>query len=427
MAFEYFIGGRYLKSRHKQGFISFITVLSMAGVAVGVMALIIVIAVMTGAESYFKSKILGVEPHVVVRRHGDAIAEYRQVIERIQSMADVNSTAPFVETQVMLRSSNGISGAVLRGVDPAYGDEQIMGMTGEAVQKKLAPQEKTPPPDTNGGDLADRGERGDRSAPPGIVLGKNLARKLGVGKGDALYLISPRGMMSPIGHMPSMKRFSVTGVFSSGFYEYDASLAYVHLNRAQQLMKIGDAATGIGLKIDDMYAADEVAGQISDSLDFPYWTMDWMEMNQNFFSALKLEKEAMFVILTLIILVAAFNIASTLIMMVMSKTRDIAILKAMGATDKSIRKIFVFKGMTIGVIGTAIGTGLGVLGAVLLKHYKFIELPGDVYYFTSLPVQLEGFDILAIIAAALVICFLATLYPARKASKLNPVEALRYG
>lgn len=421
MAFEYFIGGRYLRSRHKQGFISFITVLSMAGVAVGVMALIIVIAVMTGAESYFKSKILGVEPHVVVRRHGDAIADYQQVIDRIRSVADVDSVAPFVDTQVMLRSADGISGAVLRGIDPAYGGEQIMGMTGEAVEEKLAAGSSK--------NAAGKSElkTGDRASGPGIVLGKNLAQKLAVSQGDALYLISPRGMMSPIGHMPSMKRFKVTGVFSSGFYEYDASLAYIHLDAARQLMKTGDGVTGIGVKIKNMYAADQVATEISDQLGFPFWTMDWMEMNRNFFSALKLEKEAMFVILTLIILVAAFNIASTLIMMVMSKTRDIAILKAMGATDKSIRKIFVFKGMIIGAIGTTIGTGLGVLGAVLLKYYKFIELPGDVYYFTSLPVQLEGLDILAIIAAALIICFLATLYPAHKASKLNPVEAIRYG
>jgi len=411
MAFEYFIGRRYLKSKQKHGFISFITILSMAGVTVGVMALIIVIAVMSGAESYFKSKILGVEPHVIVRRHGGAMEEFRQVIDQLRDRPDVAAIAPFVDTQVMLRSPGGISGAVLRGIDPAYEGAQIMGLSDREVNDKLTP----------------RGMGGEPVQVPGIVLGKNLAENLGVVKGDTLYLISPRGMMSPVGHMPSMKRFQVTGVFVSGFYEYDSSLAYIHLNAAQDLLRLKDGVTGIGLKINNIYKADEISAEIAETLGFPYWTLDWMEMNRNFFSALKLEKTAMFVILTLIILVAAFNIASTLIMMVISKTRDIAILKTMGATDRSIRKIFVFKGMVIGAIGTLLGTVLGISGSFILKYYQFIELPGDVYYFTSLPVELEGLDILAIVAAAMIICFLSTLYPAHKASRLNPVEAIRYG
>jgi len=281
-----------------------------------------------------------------------------------------------------------------------------------------------------GGVLIEKGkvaQVGDDVRVPGIILGQELAAKLGASKGAVVYLISPRGMMSPIGHMPTMKRFEVTGVFESGFYEYDASLAYIHIQTAQDLLKIGNAATGIGLRIKNIYAADQVSSQISETLGYPFWTTDWMQMNRNFFSALKLEKKAMFIILTLIILVAAFNIASTLIMMVMGKTRDIAILKAMGATHRSIRKIFVFKGTVIGAIGTALGTVLGIGGCILLKHYKFIELPGDVYYFTTLPVELEWLDVLIIIAAAMAICFLSTIYPAYKASQLNPVEALRYG
>jgi len=204
-------------------------------------------------------------------------------------------------------------------------------------------------------------------------------------------------------------------------------LVYVHLKDAQQLLKIGDAVTAIGIRVNDIYHANVISSQITQKLGFPYWTMDWMQMNRSFFSALKLEKEAMFIILTLIILVAAFNIASTLIMMVMGKTRDIAILKAMGATDRSIWKIFVIKGLVIGSIGTALGLALGVFGCFILKHYKFIQLPGDVYYFTTLPVQLEFLDVLMIVAATIIISFLSTLYPAYKASKLNPVEALRYG
>ncbi|MBS3809251.1 MAG: lipoprotein-releasing ABC transporter permease subunit [Desulfobacterales bacterium] len=411
MAFEYFIGSRYLKSRQKTGFISFITVLSIAGVTVGVMALIIVIAVMTGAESYFKTKILGVEPHVVLRQYEGAISDYPSVIEKVKQRDQVESAVPFVETQAMLRAPSGMSGAVLRGLDPTYEGTGVMGLSESELEEKLAPDKKN-----SGG-----------KGLPGIILGKNLARNLGLEQGELVYLISPKGMMSPVGHIPSMKRFKVKGVFESGFYEYDASLAYIHMEVAQNLLGIGDAVTGIGIRITDIYHADRVSESISEDLGFPYWTMDWMEMNRNFFSALELEKTAMFVILTLIILVAAFNIASTLIMMVMSKTRDIAILKAMGATDRSIRKIFVFKGLVIGGIGTAAGTLLGLAGCFLLKHYQFVQLPGDVYYFTTLPVRVEVLDVCIIVAAALIICFLATLYPARKASRLNPVEALRYG
>jgi lipoprotein-releasing system permease protein len=273
---------------------------------------------------------------------------------------------------------------------------------------------------------AGEGDGGSAKA-PGIVLGKELAVSLGVSEGESLYLISPKGMMSPIGQMPSMKRFEVTGIFASGFYEYDASLVFIHLQTAQKIIKIGDSVSGIGVRIDDIYQARQVSEKIVSDLGFPFWTTDWVEMNRNFFSALKLEKKAMFVILTLIIMVAAFNIASTLIMMVMGKTQDIAILKAMGATDRSIWKIFVFNGTIIGLIGTGMGVVLGILSCFVLKHYKFIELPGDVYYFTSLPIQLEFLDVFTIIIAAMGICFLSTLYPAYKASKMNPVEALRYG
>lgn len=411
MSFEYFIGGRYLRSRQKHAFISFITLLSMAGVTVGVMALIIVISVMSGAESYFKSQILGVEAHVALRRHGGEISDYRDIIKRLQTRKGVISADPFIHTQVMLRSASNMSGAVLRGMDPEAAGAAIKGYSPKELKDRLTVETAA----------------SEESSVPGIILGKELAMNLGVSEGAVVYIISPRGMMSPVGHIPAMKRFEVTGVFASGFYEYDATLAYIHLSTAQKLLRMGDAVTGIGLRIDDIYHADRMSKDIGTDFGFPYWTTDWMQMNRNFFSALKLEKKAMFIILTLIILVAAFNIASSLIMMVLSKTRDIAILKTMGATDRSIRRIFVYKGLVIGLVGTMLGVALGILGCYVLKNYQFIELPGDVYYFTTLPVQLQYPDVLVIIVAAVGICFFSTLYPAYKASRLDPVEALRYG
>jgi lipoprotein-releasing system permease protein len=268
------------------------------------------------------------------------------------------------------------------------------------------------------------------SAPniPSIVLGRELARNLGVIEGDVIYLISLRGNLSPIGHLPAMKQFMVTGFFESGMYEYDQTFAYINIKDAQKIMRMGDAVSGLDIRVTDIYDARNVAQRIVAKLGLPYWAQDWMQMNRNLFKALKLERRVMFIILVLIILVAAFNIASSLIMMVMGKTRDIAILKAMGATESSIRKIFVFNGMVIGSLGTILGLGLGLVVCAVLKRYDIHELTGDIYYFTTtLPVKLELTDVVSIIAAALLICFFATLYPARQAAKLSPVEAIRYG
>jgi len=411
MSFEFFIGGRYLRDRQKDVFISLITFLSIAGVTVGVMALIIVIAVMTGFESDLKSRILGVESHVVLMRHGGSFTDYKKVSQHVEKTAGVEAVTPFIYSQVMLRSSTAVSGAVLRGIDPESAGRVIKVLESGSLQEltKMRSEKNTVVP------------------APGIILGRELARSLGVIQGDTLHLISSRGMVSPVGHMPAMKRFKVAGVFEAGMYEYDGSLAYIHLKDAQKVLRMANAVTGIEVRVDDIYKAKEIAEKIVGGLGFPYWARDWMQMNHNLFSALKLEKTVMFIILVLIVLVAAFNIASTLIMMVMGKTKDIAILKAMGSTDKSIRKIFIFKGMIIGSVGTGLGICLGIFLCKILDKYKFIELPGDVYYITTLPVRLEALDVFMIAGAAMVICFLATLYPAHQASKLNPVEAIRYG
>ncbi len=411
MAFEYFIGARYLRARQAQSFISLITILSVAGVMVGVMALIVVIAVMAGFESDLKNRILGIESHLVVRRHGESITDYRNIQNKIIALKGVTAATPIVHDQIMLRSAGGVSGAVVRGVDPDSASGVINVLTKELLFS-LSPSNTS----------ADGSFK-----PPGIILGKELGRQLGVVESDVIFMISPRGMLGPGGHLPAMRRYKVVGFFESGMYEFDGSLAYIHLAEAQKIMRLSDSVSGIEVRLDDIYRAGKIADQITDLLGFPFWTRTWMQMNKNLFSALKLEKTVMFIILALIILVAAFNIASSLIMMVMEKTKDVAILKAMGATNSSVRKIFVFKGLVIGTIGTTLGVIFGFILCWLLEKYKFIELPGDVYYITTLPVRLEILDVTMIAAAALVICFLATLYPANQAAKLDPVDAIRYG
>ena len=409
MSFETFVGRRYLRAKQKQAFISLITILSIAGVALGVMALIVVIAVMTGFEADLKTRILGGQPQVMIMRHGGAFTKYREILQEVEKTPGVEAATPFIYAQIMLKSKNGAAGAVLRGIDPESAGR---------VMKTL--QDLNLPSSTEA--------KSSQSSSPGIVLGRELAKNLAVVEGDAIYVISPRGMISPIGHVPTMRQFKVTGFFESGMYEYDQTFAYINIRDAQKIMRLGDSVTGLDIRVTDLYDARNIAQKITGKLGFPFWARDWMQMNRNLFKALKLERRVMFIILTLIILVAAFNIASSLIMMVMGKTRDIAILKAMGATERSVQKIFVLNGMVIGALGTLIGLGLGLVICSVLKHYNIHELAGDIYYFTTkLPVKLEFFDVASIIAAALLICFFATLYPARQAAKLDPVEAIRYG
>jgi len=411
MSFEFFIGGRYLRAKQKQAFISLITYLSIAGVAVGVMALIVVIAVMAGFEADLKTRILGGQANVILLRYHSPFDAYREVMQRVDAVPGVAASTPFIYSQVMLRTAANTTGAVLRGIEPAT----IGGVLKTLENVKL--------PET-----APAGDAEPGGSFPGIVLGRELAKNLGVVPGDTVHLISPRGMLAPTGHVPAMKPFRVSSYFESGMYEFDQTFAYIHLHDAQRLLRMGDTVTGVEVRVDDIYQARAVADAIVAQLGSEYYARDWMQMNRNLFKALKLERRVMFIILTLIVLVAAFNIASSLIMMVMGKTKDIAILKAMGATNRSIRKIFVFNGMVIGTIGTGLGLVLGVVLCSLLRRTNIHELTGDIYYFTTqLPVKMEALDVACIVAAALGICFLATIYPARQAAKLNPVEAIRYG
>lgn len=407
MAFELFIAGRYLKAKRKEGFISLITFLSVAGVTLGVMALVVVIAVMSGAETDFRKRILGLEPHILVMNYSGKFNEYSKLLTALNQRKQVKGASPILFAQAMIRSTRSFSGIMVRGIDPETGFSLVKGFSAEELKKNFDKE-------NNNQNL------------PGIILGHQLANSIGVIKGDKVILMSPHGFVSPMGHIPSMKRFVVTNTFDSGMYEYDSSMAYIHLTQAQQLSGAKNQIDAIGIWTDDVFNVKSVKANLTDLFVYPFYLRDWMDINKSLFSALKLEKTAMFIILTLIILVAAFNIASALIMMVMEKSKDIAVLKAMGATNQSIRKIFILQGMIIGFMGTIIGTLSGVFICFILKKYDFIQLP-DAYPFSTLPIQLEYFDVLIIAISTIIICFFSTLYPSYKASRMDPVEAIRYG
>ena len=408
--YELFISIRYLKAKRKQTFISIISLISIAGVALGVAALIIVMAVMTGFEGNLRDKILGANSHVVVLKHGQgAIADYRRLLEKVEEIPGVVAAAPFIYTQAMLTSKKNVSGVVLRGIDVQR--EQYVTSLGENIVEGSLEKLSRPP----GGDSL-----------PGVVIGQELARTLGAFAADKLTIVSPNTAMTPMGMAPRLLKVQVAAVFNSGMFEYDTSLAYVTLKTAQNFFQMGDTVSGLEVKVRDIYQAAEVAGQIQDKLGYPFWTRDWMEMNRNLFSALQLEKLALGIILTLIVLVAAFNIISTLTMMVMEKQSDIAILKSMGATGESIMRIFMVEGLIIGTIGTALGGLIGSLTCWVADHYKLIKLQSDVYYMTHLPFKMQPLDVAIVCSAAVLISFLATLYPARQAARLDPAVALRY-
>ncbi|MEW6326748.1 MAG: lipoprotein-releasing ABC transporter permease subunit [Thermodesulfobacteriota bacterium] len=416
MNFEWFIGLRYLKAKRKQTFISVITFISVAGVMVGVMALIVVLAVMTGFEEDLKGKILGLNAHVLVLKYGDSVGDVKGLQEKIEKTKGVVATTPFIYSQAMLSSQLGASGVVLRGID-LKSSNKVINLHRYMVEGSLENLEIS---------SGQKGPRGDTEGTPGIIIGRELAKNLGVIRGDRVQLMSPTGMVTPVGVIPRMAAFRVVGIFECGMFEYDSSMAFISLRAAQSLLGLGNRVSGLEVKVSDIYKADQVAVAINNTLGYPYWTRDWMKMNKNLFSALKLEKIAMFIILALIVLVAAFNIVSTLIMVVMEKNKDIAILKSMGATRKSIMKIFVMEGVVVGFTGTILGIIGGFGLTSLLKKYKFIKLPSDVYYISTLPVKVEALDVALISLAAIVISFLATLYPSWQASKLEPATALRY-
>ena len=425
MSYELRISWRHLCSRKSQKFISLITFISMGGVALGVMALIVVIAVMTGFGQNLRDKILGTNSHIVVTQPmSEGMTDYNNVIRQIKSVSQVEDAAPFILKQVMLTFGRRSSGVVIRGVDPER-EANISDLQKNLMVGKLEYLDHTPPRP---------GDRGAGISRKGIILGKELARSLGVYMGDILGIMSPSVRMTPLGIIPKIKMVEVVGIFESKMYEYDANLAFISLASAQSLFGMKDRVTGIEIKVDDIDAADKIANVIQKKLGRPYFARDWMQMNRNLFSALKVEKVTMFIILILIILVAAFNIISTLFMVVMDKAKDIAILKSMGATRGSIMQIFSMQGLIIGICGTALGCIAGFTIVPNLNEivgfiewvFDFKAFPEDVYYLDALPSQIQWFESFLIVGFSILICYLASLYPAWRASRLDPVDGLRY-
>ncbi len=409
LPYQFFIALRYFKSKKRHGWISINTVISIAGVALGVMALVTVLSVMSGFQEDLQKKILGVNSHIVTLSYEGRIRNYGKLRKEINTIEGVIDSSPFIYGQAMLRSGDRASGVVIRGIDPAAGTN-----TTDILQNLRA------------GNIKDLEPERDRDGIPGIIAGRELMRNLGLLVGDVVEMVSPVGEIGPLGMIPKMKKFRIAGFFQAGMYEYDSSLAFIDLRVAQDFFNYGDAVTGIEVRTDNIYNAREIADRIELLLQPPYYAQDWMQMNRNLFSALKLEKIVMFIILTLIILVASFNIVSNLIMTVIEKGREIAIMKAMGARSRGIMSIFMIHGLVTGITGTVAGAAGGYVLCRLLKTYKFISLPGDVYYLSYLPVKLNLFDFVVVPAAAVLISFLATVYPSWQAAKLDPVEQLRY-
>ena len=415
MRYEWFIGLRYLQSRRRERFISLITVISVLGVMIGVMTLNVVMGVMTGFEEVLRDRLLGINAHIAVMKPGGVLQGYRELSQRVMKEQGVVAAAPLVYGQVMVTAGRRVAGVVVRGVDPKL-TAAVVDITQYVKEGKLSDLAK----------LHTVSADGQVSEAPGIIVGSRLAGQLGVTVGDSVQLVSPIGTPTALGLIPRIRRFYVAGIFESGMHEYDNTLVYMNLTDAQKFFELGDVATTIEVRVRDVYQAREIASQIQRDLGLPYWTEDWSRLWPNLFSALRLEKTVYFLVLLLMILVGAFNIISTLTMVVMEKRKDIAVLQSMGATRQSIKKIFLLKGCVIGGIGTFLGVALGYGVCLLIQRYQFIELPKDVFLISTVPVRIYLSNFSLVACASFSICLLASIYPARQAAKLDPVEILRY-
>jgi lipoprotein-releasing system permease protein len=412
---SWFVARRYLASRRKGRFLSLITIIAVGGIAVGVMALMVVIAVMTGLQRDLQAKILGTTPHIYVfqQNMGFRLGNWEQVLASVRQVDGVVAAEPFMQTNVAvtLQESGGAyaEAGILYGIDPHASEQPLTD-----IERQIRDGELSMAPTAAG--------------LPGLVMGARLAEKLGVFIGDTVVIATLENIhQTPTGFMPALRQFAVTGTFRTGMYEYDLSHMYSELAEVQSFLDLPpDTVSGIAVNIADPWQAELVASRVRDVIEFPYYTWSWMALNGSLFSALKLEKLAMAVILSLIVLVAAFNIVSTLIMVVRDKTREIGILKSMGMTDETVLRIFVLQGVAIGVIGTVLGGAGGLLLITLQNRYQLVKLSGEVYFIEQLPAVLDWVDVLLITGISLLIAFGATIYPARQAARLVPVDAIRH-
>jgi lipoprotein-releasing system permease protein len=408
MPYELLIALRYLTARRKQAFISVISAISILGVVVGVMALMVALGLMTGLQREIRGKILGTTSHVSIFRAGsEPFENYREVVDAVRSLPRVQGAAPAVYGKALLTTAVGSAVATLKGVVPAQ----------ERTVTDLAEQ-------VEDGSLAAL-DAGDAAVAP-ILLGRELAGTLGVGAGDVISVTSPQGRLTPMGMLPRVTKFRVAGTVHSGLYEFDSAWAYIPMAAGQRLFADGDRASLVEVRIDDIYAVREVSASVLEKLGGGYLTTNWIVMNQSLFSALWLEKVAIGITIGLIVMVAALNIVATLILLVMEKHKDIAILVSMGASRGAVTRIFMLQGAVIGAVGTFSGALLGWGLCRILDHYKLIRVPVDVYQISYVPFTLLPQDAATVVLGALVICFLATIHPARGASRVDPAEALRY-
>jgi lipoprotein-releasing system permease protein len=416
LPYQIFIGLRYLRAKRRTRTISFNTFISIAGITLGVAALIGTLGIMTGFKEDIQAKILGTTSHIVVqKRDRQTMAGHADLVTKVEGVPGVIAATPYIFKQVLLTSKSGVQGIILRGIDPDK--EPDVTEIAENVKYGEVKDLTNPPVVTQeDGSLA--------TSQPGIILGKELALRLGLFVGNRVNVVSAVGPISALGMTPKIRPFQVVGIFESGMYEYDSSLAYISLKQAQKIFSLGDTVTGIQIKVEDVFTANVIATRLNAILGASYSARDWMELNRNLFSALKLEKTMMFLLLILITLVASFNIVSTLTMIVTEKQREIAILKAMGATPKAIMQIFMLNGLVIGLTGTAIGIPLGYTFLFLIENYWTFDQ--TVYYISHIPVHVQGLDVLLVVCSALLISFAATVYPSWQAAKLDPVSALRY-
>lgn len=409
MSYEWLIGFRYLLSRKHNALLSVITVISIAGVALGVTALTVVLSVVSGFEADFQKKILGNNAPLILFKTSGPIRNPNELVSQIEKVDGVTAASPFLYGEVLLHSESGRSaGVVIYGVDP----NNVGRVT--SLQRDLV-----------SGKLTDLNRR--ETGLPGIIVGKELAdNNLFLFPGTTVDIVSPSGELTPFGFGPKVRRFEVVGIFKSGLYEYDAKSAYVSLENAQHFLGRNDEVSGIQINVHDLDRAKKVAVRVRETVGEHYYLRHWFELNEDLFKAFKLEKTTFFIVLTMIILVASFNIVSTLTLLVMTKGKEIAILKAMGATKRSIAKIFMISGTTVGAVGMVIGLGLGYLLCTLLQGYFRFPLNADVYQVDTLPVRMQAHEFALVAVCALVISFLATLYPSLRAARLDPSEGFRY-